>query len=117
LSNGGDGAWALAAAHPDLFAAALPIAGTGDPAMLTPALKSLPIWAFHGAEDKVVSPRRARALVAAIQSQGNPDLHHTEYPEVGHNSGQIPDGDRTVIDWLLAQNRTCDSSRDAGVTG
>jgi predicted peptidase len=105
ISSGGDGTWTLAAAHPELFAAAVPIAGSGDPAKLAPALKSLPIWAFHGAEDKVVSPRRAQALVAAIQAAGNPNIQYTEYPDNGHNIWQLVYGDAKVIEWLLAQKR------------
>ena len=66
LSMGGFGAWEIAAAHPDMFAALMPICGGGNPAQMAPALKSLPIWVFHGGADPVVPPQRAREMVDAI---------------------------------------------------
>src|SRR5205085_1737719 len=47
LSMGGFGTWALAARHPDKFAAIAPICGGGDPATAE-KLKDLPTWVFHG---------------------------------------------------------------------
>ena len=57
LSMGGYGTWALATKRPDLFAAAVPICGGGDPSTAS-LLKNLPIWVFHGARDKVSIARR-----------------------------------------------------------
>ena len=58
LSMGGYGTWALAARRPELFAAAVPICGGGDPATVN-VLKNLPIWVFHGGLDKVVLPEES----------------------------------------------------------
>jgi predicted peptidase len=55
ISMGGFGTWAWAAARPDRFAAIAPICGGGDPAWAD-RLKGLPIWAFHGARDRIVPP-------------------------------------------------------------
>ncbi len=49
LSMGGYGTWALAAAHPEKFAAIAPICGGGDPKAAS-KIKHLPIWVFHGAK-------------------------------------------------------------------
>ncbi|MBO5306212.1 MAG: prolyl oligopeptidase family serine peptidase, partial [Clostridia bacterium] len=54
LSMGGYGTWFTAMARPDLFAAIAPVCG-GGMAWNAGVLK-MPIWAFHGTEDAVVSP-------------------------------------------------------------
>ena len=53
LSMGGYGTWALAAKIPNLFAAAVPICGGGEPSTAS-LMKDLPIWVFHGRKDTVV---------------------------------------------------------------
>jgi predicted peptidase len=105
LSVGGDGTWRLAAAHPELFAAAMPIAGRGSAVVSVsqvPALKSLPLWVFHGGLD---DPTYDRKLVAEIQAEGNPNIQYTEYRGVGHNVWDLAYADPKVIAWLLAQKR------------
>ncbi|HXX64998.1 MAG TPA: alpha/beta hydrolase-fold protein, partial [Bacteroidota bacterium] len=47
LSMGGNGAWRMAVAYPNHFAALAPICGWGDPTSLA-VLKDLPVWVFHG---------------------------------------------------------------------
>jgi predicted peptidase len=105
LSMGGFGAWAIAAAHPDRFAALMPICGGGRPAEMAPALKTLPIWVFHGGADPVVPPQLARDMVEAIKAVGNSTIKYTEYPGVGHNSWEKAYDDPDAIAWLLAQKR------------
>jgi predicted peptidase len=109
LSLGGDGTWRFAAEHPDLFAAAMPIANSGQSVSFilkrASALKSLPLWVFHGADDKGWPPSVDRKLVAAIQAAGNTNIRYTEYPGVDHNSWDITYNDPQVIAWLLAQKR------------
>jgi predicted peptidase len=104
ISMGGIGTWDLITAKPDLFAAAFPICGGGDPAKAD-RLVSLPIWAFHGAADDVVLPDRSRVMIAAIKKAGG-HPRYTEYPGVKHeswlNAYQEPD----LLPWLFAQKRT-----------
>src|ERR1051326_6271798 len=78
LSMGGFGSWTIAATHPDLFAAVMPICGGGEPAKMAPALKSLPIWVFHGGADPVVPTQRSRDMVEAIKAAGNTAIKYTE---------------------------------------
>jgi predicted peptidase len=106
LSLGGSGTWEIAAAHPDLFAAAIPIAGFVDPRTIASALKSLPIWVFLGGADPTLPARFVRDLVAAIQAAGNQNIRYTEYPGVGHNAWDRAYSNAEVIGWLLAQRRS-----------
>jgi predicted peptidase len=100
-----------------LFAAAIPIAGwvgaLGSPPktptqaeiQVAQALKSLPLWVFHGGADPNVPVGFDRQLVALIQAQGNANIQYTEYPGVGHDAWDLAYGDPKVIAWLLAQKR------------
>jgi predicted peptidase len=107
LSLGGDGTWRLASDHPDLFAAALPIATSffGPTDQRVQALKSMPLWVFHGAADHTTPPPTARKWVAALQAAGSTSIQYTELPGLGHNVWDIAYNDPKVIEWLLAQKR------------
>jgi predicted peptidase len=102
VSSGGRGTWQMASDHPDLFAAAIPIASRSMSLTIAPALKSLPLWVFHSRGD---SPENDRALVAAIQAEGNLNIQYTEYPGAVHEVSEITYHDPKVMAWLLAQKR------------
>ncbi len=103
LSMGGYGTWAYGARHNEVFAALMPICGGGKAAD-APDLSKLPIWAFHGGSDSVVSPEESRKMVKAVQEAGG-DVRYTEYPGVDHNSWDNAYGDPEAIAWLLGQKR------------
>jgi predicted peptidase len=109
LSAGGEGTWQIASDHPELFAAAMPVASTELPSLLSPksvqSLKSLPLWVLHGEIDAIAPAAFSRKMVAAIQAAGNTNIRYTEYPGVDHNSWDIAYNDPQVIAWLLAQKR------------
>ncbi len=103
LSMGGYGSWHLAARHPETFAAVLPVCGGGDPAKAA-ALAKLPIWAWHGAEDRTVPPSQSLDMVRAIRAVGG-IVHYRELPGVGHNSWSAAYGEDGGLDWLFGQRR------------
>jgi len=103
LSMGGFAAWMYGARHTDCFAALLPICGGGNPEDAS-ALARLPIWAFHGAADETVPPKKTREMVEAVKRAGG-HVKHTEYPRVGHNSWDEAYDDPNVIKWLLKQQK------------
>jgi len=103
LSMGGFGTWSLAAAHPEKFAAIVPICGGGNTADAK-KLATLPIWVFHGAKDPTVPVQRSREMVEAIKAaDGN--VKFTEYPEAGHDSWTETYNNPELYTWLLAQKR------------
>jgi predicted peptidase len=103
LSMGGYGAWSALANRPELFAAAAPICGGGDSAAVA-KFKSVPLWVFHGADDKTVPVERSREMVAALQAAGA-SPKYTEYPGVGHNSWSPTYSNPELYEWLFAQRR------------
>ena len=103
LSMGGYGTWSLAAAHPERFAAIVPICGGGNPAD-APKLASLPVWVFHGAKDPTVPLERSKEMVEAVKSAGgNPKF--TIYPEAGHDSWTETYNNPELYQWLLEQKK------------
>ena len=103
MSQGGYGTWDLIARRSELFAAAIAVCGGGDPAQAE-KLVSLPIWAFHGAEDRLVPVERSRDMIAAIRKAGGRPVY-TEYEGVGHDSWTPTYKNNAVLDWLFAQRR------------
>jgi len=107
ISLGGYGTWDAIERWPRYFAAAVPVAGAGDPAKAY-VLKDLPIWAFHGAADPIVPVSGSRDMVAAIRAAGG-QPRYTEYADAEHaiwpqvyaldERGQTSD----VFAWLFAQ--------------
>ena len=82
LSMGGYGTWFTAMAKPERFAAIAPVCG-GGMAWNACVLK-MPVWAFHGACDNVVSPTQSDEMVAALQAAGA-DVKYTRVENVGHD--------------------------------
>jgi predicted peptidase len=132
LSMGGQGAWLLAAQHPDRFAAIAPVCGflrlkndgdVPDPAVdaalvaefpealgkdasiaFAQRLRGLPAWIFHGTLDDVVPVHNARRMHAALQAQGS-EVRYTEYPQANHNAWDAAYAEPGLIPWLLAHRR------------
>lgn len=103
LSMGGYGAWDALARQPELFAAAAPICGGGDPATAG-RFKHVPIWAFHGELDTAVKPKRSREMIEALREAGG-EPKYTEYKEVGHNSWTQTYADPALYEWLFSRRR------------
>jgi len=98
LSMGGYGTWTLASKYPRRFAAIVPICGGGK-RYLAWRLKDVPVWAFHGAKDKVVPVSESRQMVEAIKARGG-EARLTVYPEAGHDSWTqtLPGGGARFVD-------------------
>lgn len=111
LSCGAIGAWDYLAGHADeIVAAAVLIAGDGNNAVAEAhcALARVPIWAFHGDSDSVVSVygsiRPITRLKEECTSPRPVDLRLTVYPGVDHDSWQPTydlSGGHDVYAWLL----------------
>lgn len=122
LSMGGYATWKLVSDHPNLFAAAVPICGGGDPSTLmvkhsttgaesfdyeTPSrIRQTAVWAFHGVDDHVVPISESRRLVKIIKRAGNPNVRLTEYQGVKHDSWTQTYESEKLYDWLFEQQQT-----------
>jgi predicted peptidase len=103
LSMGGYGTWALASQYPERFAAIAPICGGGD-TDLACNLKNVPVWAFHGAKDDVVSLKEAEEMVNAVKACGG-NVRFTVYPEAGHDSWTETYANPELYQWFLSHRK------------
>jgi len=110
LSMGGYGSWRLAADHPDRFAAVIPVCGAGNP-QDAEKLRWLPIWVFHGTEDKAVPFQRSVEMVEAIQKAGSTTIRFTTLENVGHNSWSATYATPEIYGWLDQQTAAKNRAR------
>ncbi len=103
-SMGGFATWDAIARRPDFFAAAVPIAGGGDPQMAE-QWKELPIWAFASAGDQTCPVAGTREVVEAIKNLGGM-IKYTEDPKKSHgeicNAWEEQEG---LAEWLFSQRK------------
>jgi len=102
-SMGGAGTYSAILAEPNLFAAAIPVCGRGQPE-LAKKIVHMPIWIFHGELDRVVPTIASRNMVAALKKAGGKPIY-TEYAGVRHNSWTPAYADKKLWEWLFAQKR------------
>lgn len=102
LSMGGFGTWDWAMREPEGFAAIAPVCGGADQQQAE-KLKALPIWVFHGSDDRVVKPERSRRMYTKLKAYGN--IRYTEYPGVGHGSWKPAYASDDFWKWLFEQKR------------
>ncbi|MBO0953034.1 peptidase [Fibrella sp. HMF5405] len=103
VSRGGYGSWHMIGAHPELFAAAIPVCGEGDPAQAS-KMTSVSVWAFHGAKDKNVPVSGSRDMIAALRKMGA-SPQYTEYPDAAHSIWEEVVKTPGLLDWLFAQKQ------------
>lgn len=104
LSRGGHATWRWGEAEPGRFAAIAPVAGRGDPSGAC-TLKDIPVWAFHGDRDDVVTPEGSFAMARAIRACGGHMSRLTIYPDLGHNAWDPAYADPALYLWLLGHRR------------
>jgi predicted peptidase len=102
-SNGGYGAWNAITFRPELFAAAIPLCGGGDPRRAS-VLATIPIWAFHGDKDSVIPVQGSRDMIAAITKAGG-HPRYTEYKGMDHDIWTRAFKEPGLVDWLFAQHK------------
>ena len=112
LSMGGYGTWSLGLTHPERFAAIAPICGGGE--LITVVLSSyekgrsvrtLGVWAFHGAKDPVVPLTESQRMIDALKKAGVEEVKFTIYPEAHHDSWTQTYNDPQLYEWLLRHER------------
>ena len=104
LSMGTYGAWELAIAHPERFAALAVASGGGNPVEIC-RLRDTPVWIAHGEKDDVIPVAWSKGMAHRLeQCGGHPRLSID--PEAGHDAWTKFFAGPALYDWLLAQRRT-----------
>ena len=112
LSMGGYGSWSLGMALCDRLAAIAPICGGGSfidvynaSGAKGKALRSLGVWAFHGAKDTVVPISESEKMVEALRKFGHPAPKLTIYPDARHDSWTKTYDNPELYQWFLKYQR------------
>lgn len=123
LSMGGYGTWKLGLAYPEKFAAMAPICGGGEFISVllasrekAQALKTLAVWAFHGAKDPVVPIEESQRMVDALRRAGVEEVKFTVYPEAQHDSWTATYNNPEFYQWLLKHQRHPASKANEGIS-
>ncbi len=104
LSRGGGAAWELAVQYPKKFAALAVVCGMAPVPYASWIDKDLPIWVFHGEEDKSIPVSESETMVARLKSMGY-NVRFTKYPGIGHNSWERAYSTEELYDWFVKQRK------------
>lgn len=104
LSMGGWGAWNLAMAHPELFAALVPIAGFVDrvPMIENCKIADIPTRIFHGLLDDVVDVDYSIQIYKKLKPCSK-DIELTIFDDADHDSWSRVYADPKMYEWLFKQ--------------
>ncbi|RKN76892.1 alpha/beta hydrolase [Ulvibacterium marinum] len=104
LSRGGGAAWEMAVQYPKKFAAMAVVCGMTPVPYASWIDRKMPIWVFHGEEDKSIPISESENMVKALKKMGY-DIRFTRYPGVGHNSWIQAYSTEELYDWFMEQDR------------
>lgn len=103
LSMGGYGTFDALIRRPNYWAAGVPICGGMDNSRAD-EIAHIPVWIFHGDEDRAVPVERSRTAVEALKKAGG-DPKYTEFEGVGHFAWGPAYEEPELVDWLFSQTR------------
>lgn len=105
ISNGGYGTWQIAMDYPDKFAAIAPLCGGVNDSEIEKIslLKNLPVWAFHGTADDMISINETERVVSILEPYGN--VKFTRLLNEGHGIQYLYE-DNAILEWLLQHHKT-----------
>ncbi len=104
LSRGGSAAWEMATQYPEKFAAMAVVCGMAPVPYAHWIDRDLPIWVFHGEEDKVIGVEESDRMVEKLRSMGQ-DIRYTRYKGVGHNAWSRAYTTDSLYTWFTKQKR------------
>ena len=105
LSMGGMGTFVILNLRPEMFAAATPICGDGDPSLVSNYSKKVPVWIFHGSNDITVSPKKSLKMAKAIiENGGSPKI--TFYENTDHVGGwENAFAEKKFLKWIHSKTK------------
>lgn len=102
LSRGGGAAWELAVHYPETFAAMAVVCGMTPLPYASWINKEMPIWVFHGEDDKSIPISESETIVNKLKEMGY-DVQFTKYAGVGHNSWVRAYKTEALYEWFVEQ--------------
>ncbi|MEW6236900.1 MAG: alpha/beta fold hydrolase [Candidatus Omnitrophota bacterium] len=105
ISMGGFGSFQFAKDYPDRLAAVAPVCGGGKPEWAE-TLRQLPVWAFHGAKDRVVPLRSSENLMKELKRITANEARYTVFPNSGHDIWNKAYNNPELYEWFLSHNKS-----------
>ncbi len=107
LSMGAWGAWNLAIAHPETFAAIVPICGFVDrvPMIENCKLAHIPIRVFHGLLDDVVDVSYSTSIYKKIKSCPDSQITLTIFDDANHDAWTRVYDNEEIYRWMFQQTQ------------
>ena len=107
LSLGGFGTWTTLGAYPQVFASAVAICSGGNALAKACdiAAENIPLWAFHGTDDNVVSYTVTTKMINAVNGctpHPDPLAKTTLFAGADHSIWDKAYQETTAIDWMLS---------------
>lgn len=102
LSRGGGAAWEMAVQYPDKFAAMAVVCGMTPVPYAAWIDENLPIWVFHGEEDRSIPISESEKMVDKLRQMGH-EVKFTRYPGVGHDSWVKAYTTEELYEWFMRQ--------------
>lgn len=102
MSRGGHGTFITAGNFPRRFAAIAPVAGAGGKVKAS-ELKTMGVWAFHGALDDVIPIQHTSVLMQELNRISKNDVKYTVYQNEGHGIWEKAYSNTALYDWFLTQ--------------
>ena len=103
-SQGGFASYDLMARFPEKWAAAVVVAGCGDPNYAS-VMKDIPIWIHHGSADATVPYNGNVIMYNALIDAGAQNVKFTTYDGVGHTIFHSVGQNEEVAEWLMSQHK------------
>lgn len=104
LSMGGMGTFEILYRRPEMFAAAFPICGGGNPDSVDEYAGDVDVWVFHGAQDDIVLPSYSTEMVIALM-KADADVKYTLYKDANHNSWDSAFAEPDLFPWLFTKRK------------
>lgn len=108
-SAGADACWEFITAHPDLWAAALPLMGPiPSVSRLTTGAAHMPVRTWSGENDTLCRASQVEMAVEALKKAGS-NVEFNIMPDTGHGGWEKVWARPDVYDWLLEHTRVTDA--------
>lgn len=104
LSRGGSASWDIAAQYPETFAAMAVVCGMTPTPYANWIDSKMPIWVFHGVEDRVIPVQESDEMVAILKDMGH-SIRYTRYEGVAHDAWTKAYTTDSLYTWLSEQSR------------
>ena len=105
VSMGGGGTFDVAKRYPEVFAALAPLCAWASDTHQICKLKNVPVWTFHGTDDRVVPISQTEEKVRALRNCGG-EIKYTRLKGEGHGIHHVydPGNEYRLLEWLLSHS-------------